>query len=351
MFHKTRILLTAYYLLIIMVISISFSITISNLLTNELHRGFQRLIIRYSHVQPSFESVTIPNLLEPGYLEAAEYRIRLSLLYINIFILGISSVAGYILAGITLRPIKTMLDEQNRFITDASHELRTPLTALRTSMEVYLRGKSHTFSEANDLIGSNLEEVQSLQLLADNLLTLTQFEQNSLTTTPHEIVSLTKVIEESCKKIEPLAHQKKIHIECNQVKEGFLKGDFLTFVQLFLIFLDNAVKYSSSNTTIEIASTTHDGNISIAITDHGKGIAKEQLVHIFDRFYRADTSRSKNTENGYGLGLAIAHRIIKFYAGSIEVTSELSRGTTFTLTFPRFKGRKPSVSSQGNEGK
>lgn len=336
MFRSAHIKLTTWYLTIIMVISIFFSLFIYHLLTNELDRGFRRFSMRVNQEQ-LINQRFFPRseLLESEYLELAKKRIGWTLVYVNLFILGLSGVAGYFLAGRTLKPIKTMLDEQNRFIADASHELRTPLTALKTSMEVHLRDKKRSLKNSDELIKNGLLEVNNLKLLSDRLITLAQYQKdegNKL----DEIISLKNAIKDACNKITPLAKEKQIKIE-NKSTDFYVKGDYKNFVEILIIFLDNAVKYSGAKSKVSILTTIKGNAVNIVIKDNGIGISEKNLPHIFDRFYRVDAARSKQNADGYGLGLSIAKRLIEIYKGSVEVKSKLSKGTVFSIAFPSVK--------------
>src|ERR1035437_8537799 len=186
MFHNARLKLTAWYLLIIMLISISFSSFIYFGATNEYDRIIRIEQYRVVHpMQPGIFLQRPPNQadlfsISPGQdnelVEWAKLRVLEALFGINVIILFLSALAGYFLAGRTLRPIKNMLDEQNRFITDASHELNTPLTALKTSLEVNLRNKKMDLTEAREVLKSNLEDVNSLQLLSEELMGVVMYK-------------------------------------------------------------------------------------------------------------------------------------------------------------------------------
>ena len=151
MFNSARLKLTAWYLLIIMTISVCFSLAIYFNLSRELDSNYQRLYHRYQ-IRSDFIPDDSPAPLPPidqGFIDASKEHIGLTLLFTNLLILVVSTSAGYFLAGRTLKPIKDSLDEQNRFVADASHELRTPLTALRTSIEVNLRDGAMTKEQAD----------------------------------------------------------------------------------------------------------------------------------------------------------------------------------------------------------
>jgi signal transduction histidine kinase len=247
-------------------------------------------------------------------------------------ILGGSAFAGYMLAGRTLNPIADMVDEQNRFITDASHELRTPLTSLKAEIEVNLRDPNLSLDQTKSILKSNLEEVNSLQVLSDGLIRLTQYQQgqNELSFTT---VQLSIVIKEAIRKVTNAAKTKHITIT-NDIRSVNLEGNQTSLTELFVIFLDNAIKYSPKQKTIHLTGKKNNGHIIIEITDQGIGIDEKDIPHLFDRFYRADKSRTKNAAPGYGLGLAIAKQIVDQHNGTIRVTSQLKKGTTFTIELP-----------------
>lgn len=328
MFQSARLKLTTWYLCIIMLISIVFSVALYNLSTREIQRIIRRVeFVRQQEHEISLQlPLNLPNVTD---LEESEQRLALTLVLINGIILIISGGAGYFLAGKTLRPIQKMVDEQNRFITDASHELRTPLTALRSEIEVNLRDENLTLDNAKNLLASNLEEVESLQDLSDNLLQLAQFQKPN-GTIPFDKIDLSGVIDDAIKKVNPLAKKKSIQIK--KLGNNYsVKGDKQSLTQLLVILLDNAIKYSNQKKVITVRTKSPDHSALIEITDQGIGIDKKDLDHIFDRFYRADTSRSKQKSAGYGLGLSIAKKIVDAHKGYIGVKSDRDKGTTFTI--------------------
>jgi two-component system sensor histidine kinase CiaH len=340
MFQKARIKLTAWYLLIIMVISASFSVAMYKALLSELDRVERMHRLRIENRLPQRPEIpsdlrdNLPQsfLLDPALLAQTKTHLVVILTLINIAILGVSAAAGYFLAGKNLKPIKEMVDEQNRFIADASHELRTPLTSLKTEMEVTLRDKKLTVPNAKKLITSNLEEVNKLQSLSDNLIMLTQYQKggNNLTI---ENLQLTHLVTESVKKVTTLAKTKGIKIK-NNVKNYKFEGNRQTLSQVIVIFLDNAIKYNPKETEVTLSSGKTDSQIIIKVSDNGIGINKENIPHLFDRFYRVDKSRTKTDVKGYGLGLSIAKQIIDKHNGSIKIESKIGKGTTFTVQLP-----------------
>lgn len=329
MFHSTRLKLTAWYLVIIMVISCLFSIVIYRGINTEFSRFERFQSARHERLEQEIGlPVPLTNSFDPQLIADARNRLKLTLLLINLGILTVAGAAGYFLAGRTLKPISDMVEEQNRFITDASHELRTPLTSLRSEIEVNLRDKNLNITEARKLLESNLEDVNSLQSLSDSLIRLTQYQKtnNGL---DFEKVSILSILAESIKKVMPLARVKKIQIK-NKVRDSKIVADRQSIGELFVILLDNAIKYSGPNTQIILSSKSSDSFVEVSIKDQGYGINKAEVPHLFDRFYRGDKSRTKTNATGYGLGLSIAKQIVNKHNGFIKVESEKT-GSVFTV--------------------
>lgn len=329
MFEVARLKLTAWYLLIIMLISIAFSLVIYNVLQAELARveRAQRLR-RQLQIPFGFREPVI----DPEVLQESQNRLQAILILINLMILGAAGVAGYFLAGRTLKPISEIVDEQNRFITDASHELRTPLTSLKSEIEVNLRDKDLSLQDARKLLTSNLEEVNNLQSLSDRLIHLTS-TQNYHDRDSFEKVSLLEAVNEAYRKVGNMAKHKNIAIKIN-VKGDFIEGDRQNLIEVFVILLDNAIKYSPEGQKVTVTSRKTDGKAEIKVADQGIGISRKDLPHLFDRFYRADKSRARLDVGGYGLGLSIAKQIVEKHHGSISVESKPGKGSTFTVILP-----------------
>lgn len=334
MFRSARIKLTAWYLLIIMTISITFSFVIYLRVNRDLSRleRIQRVVReqerRGESLLPQNLTVRSPRL-EPEMIRDVRIRTTTTLIIVNAIILIVSGFGGYFLAGRTLRPIAEMVDEQGRFVTDASHELRTPLTALKTEIEVALRDKKLNLTDAKILLKSNLEEVDNLQVLTESLIELVQY-QKSKGPVEFEYISLNALITQAVKKVTPLAKKKQVGIRVKD-HNGKILGDPRRLVELLVILLDNAIKYNRPSGTIKVSTVRTDHHVEILIQDNGVGIDAGTIPHIFNRFYRADSSRTKG---GYGLGLSIAKKIVELHKGSITVESKIGKGTTFTIHLP-----------------
>lgn len=330
MFHSARIKLTIWYIVISMSISIFFSCGIYFILHRELQRNERRMNFSIQMMSEDRGTFDREFMRRRNMVELTERAMALNLLYVNIIILIFSSLAGYFMAGRTLRPIQEIVVLQNQFVADASHELRTPLTSLKTAIEVNLRDKNIDLKQAKTVLQENLDDVNKLQRLSEHLLALASFKTNPVR--PSEKVDLASMLKLSVQSILYQAKEKNI-----SVKQSYEKvktaGDSKKLSDAFVIFLENAVKYSPPKTTIHVSLVHTDGHAKIQIKDQGIGIDKKDQQKIFERFFRADSSRSKST-GGYGLGLAIAKEIIDAHNGSIDVESELKKGTTFTVILP-----------------
>lgn len=332
MFKSARIKLTFWYLLIIMAVSFCFSAFIYRSVSLEFQRRLNaietRLELRRYGLRPPPGQVEF--FIED--LKEARRRVLLVLIYTNGVIFVISAAAGYFLAGKTLAPIEEALEEQKRFVADASHELRTPLTSMKTEVEVALRNKKLDLRGAKELLKSNLDEVDKMNNFSDYLLTLSRYEGGAHDL-PMEDVDLAEVARQAIERNAPQTKEKKIKIE-SQLNEVVVKGNPQSLVELISILVNNAVKYSPEGREVRVSVRGNKKHVSIEVADQGIGIDKKDIPHVFDRFFRADTARSKSKADGYGLGLSIAKSIVELHKGTTGVSSKLGKGSTFTVKLP-----------------
>jgi two-component system sensor histidine kinase CiaH len=334
MFKEARIKLTAWYLAIIMAISLSFSVVIYIGMSSELGRFEQMQAVRQQRVGRINLFLRGQGIPPPEELEAigaesignARLKMIEVLGSVNFAILVIAGLGGYFLAGRTLDPISEMVEAQKEFVSNASHELRTPLTSLKTEIEVALRDKKMNLSEAKSLLRSNLEDINKMHKLSDYLLKSSKYGGEG---TKLELgkVDLGVATLKAVKKLEPLAAKEKIKI-IKKISKVEVVGNEDTLVELATILIDNAIKYSGKEKTVEVK-----GGI-LEVRDFGIGITKRDLPHVFERFFRADTSRSKEKMDGYGLGLSIAKSIVDKHGGKIKVQSVVGKGSTFSVQLP-----------------
>ena len=341
MFHSARIKLTAWYLLIITIICVSFTVAMYQEMTVELDRI---KAMHRSRIERGLPNRLAPPIntnslfLDPNLVAETKMRLKIILAGIDVLIIGVSAGAGYFLAGKTLKPIGEMVEGQRRFIADASHELWTPLTAMKTEIEVTLRDKKLGLPSAKNLLSSNLEEVDKLKSLTDYFLTLSKY-QDTNNNLSWETFNLLPVAEEVCNRLQGLAKEKKVEIK-KDLAPVLLEANKVSITELVSILLDNAIKYSHPEGKVIIGLEEKRGNVQIKVEDFGIGISETDLPHIFNRFYRADLSRTKNVVKGYGLGLSIAKSIVDLHKGKIEAQSVVNKGSVFTVALPLKQSHK-----------
>jgi signal transduction histidine kinase len=339
MFHSARMSLTIWYVLILTIITTLFSIGLYRVSSIEIDRiakiNQQRMQRWIELGLPIPEERRLKNLLpfqDPELIEETKKRIAQQLILIDAVILALAGVGSYLLAGKTLKPIEEMLTDQKQFISDASHELKTPLTALKTSFEVYLRNTKRTRKDADTIMSESIEDVDRMTTLTDHLLTHAILEQKQFTAS--QKVALHEIVENAIKTTTPLAQKKELAIELHN-KTAYVIGDETMLTRMCVALLDNAIKYTPEKKQIIISITNEKKCVKLSLTDQGIGISKSSLPHIFDRFYRADQSRTKKEVTGFGLGLSIVKQIVDAHHGQIHVQSTQNKGSTFTVRLPR----------------
>ena len=329
MFQSAALKLALWYLGIILAISVSFSVVIYSVSSDDLQRNNSRQAGYFTNILGPGE-VDYYGQLRQNQLATDLRHLRTSLVFLNIFVAGVGGAASYALARRTLSPIEEALESQKRFSADASHELRTPLAAMKTEIEVALRDAKITKTEAVELLNSNLEEVSKLQSLSEGLLRL------ATRGTPLDLkgeASVKSAVEAAKTRYEKTAGAKKIKFKL-ALSDIAVRGDPQNLSDMVATLIDNAIKYSPSKSTVGLSSGRHGRQAFISVTDAGPGISEADLPHIFERFYRSDTSRNRSYASGYGLGLALAHKIAVLHGGHIEVKTTLGKGSTFTILLP-----------------
>ena len=230
-----------------------------------------------------------------------------------------------------LQGVDSAVRQLRQFVTDASHELRTPLAVLHGETQLLL-SKPRSAEEYRKILCMFDDEFKKLTRIVEGLFTLSMADAGQLHLAC-EPIYINEVLEEACALVTSRARTKGILITRNLDQEIAYFGDEAFLHQLFLIFLDNAIKYSSNGSTVRVTLANHDRSIRARFEDQGIGISSEHLPLIFERFYRAAPSSNGEAHSG-GLGLAIAQAIVRALGGSIECESTPGAGSIFTVILP-----------------
>ena len=232
--------------------------------------------------------------------------------------------------------LESSFNRITQFTADASHELRTPLAVMRTTTEVSLR-TSQTVADYREAQEDVLSELEKTSSLVEKLMLLARADAG-VETLQHSPVNVADCLREACKDGQILAEAKQLKFaEDIDAQELFIEGDSHALHRLFLILIDNAVKYTPHGGSITVGLRRSNGSALTEFRDTGIGISPDDLPNIFDRFYRADKARSREF-GGVGLGLSIARWVAQAHKGSIEVQSTLGSGSVFRVRLPLFQG-------------
>lgn len=226
--------------------------------------------------------------------------------------------------------LEDALAHNRRFSADVSHELRTPLTILRGELEPLVESPDLPAC-ALDAVGSSLEEILRMSNIVENLLEISKLDEHSLISrTP---VNLGTIARSTVEQMQLLAEDKQLTVETRLEEDVWVHGDRVRLQQVIVNLLDNAVKYTPPGKAIQLTVSTDKMRGVIEISDNGIGIPAECIPFVFDRFYRADKARSRES-GGTGLGLSIAKAICTAHGGSVSLQSHEGRGTTVRVELP-----------------
>ena len=261
---------------------------------------------------------------------AQKFAINLTIAFVGSIIVIL--IASYILSKKTLKPIIQSWKKQNQFVQDASHELRTPLAIIKAKQENLLEKPETKIIDNIEDINATLQETERLTKLIKELMELAKNDSKEqklnkekfmFDTEIKTIIDLYKEVAEteSKKFILNLEYNEEINADLNKIKE------------LIIILLDNSLKYTEENDTIEVKTYKKDNKCVLEVIDTGIGISKEAMEHIFERFYREEKSRERS-KGGMGLGLSIAHNIVELHKGSIKFDKNREDGTRVIVRIP-----------------
>jgi len=331
-------LTAAYAGILAIILLISSSITYSIFSARIGHR-FERM--RPPVVINSPGGTTVVTQADFGImLRAQDVRNDLinTLLLVNLQLLVLAIVASYFLAKFTLRPLKETYERQQRFLGDASHELRTPLAILHADLENELAGIKG--KDSSERAKSHLEEVKRMSSLVTDLLTLSRLDEaaESINTKKHlSSVNINDLVGKTTERLKQLAEKNDVNLTFRRPltnEEIIITSNEEQIALALTNIIRNAILYNKKNGNVVVSVTNDARTVTINVTDTGIGISEGDLRMIFDRFYRVSKSRSR-LSGGSGLGLSIVKSSIESLGGSVEIISELEKGTEVIINLPR----------------
>lgn len=324
--------LTAWYVMLLVTINVILAVVYFQIsIENTRHRLDSFYTLLLADIERNGIEAMTPEAydqMHADYIETASnsLMIRLSL-YIGVLLL-LSGLVSYYLSFITLRPVNKSHEAQKRFASDVSHELSTPLAAMKSEIEVALRDKTSTNKQLRSTLQSTLEEIETLSSVTESMLMMSRLENaNALKKQP---IDLRLTALEATYRFKGQASRIKL-----TGKSGvMINANEAIIIELFAILIDNALKYSPKDSTVKVRVYQKAMSPAFEVVNTGPGITTTDQAYIFDRFYRADSSRSHaGVDNGFGLGLAIAKQIATLHKASINVESRTNQRTTFTVIF------------------
>ena len=223
-------------------------------------------------------------------------------------------------------------ETMRRFVQDASHELRTPLAVIRGEADVAL-SRDRAAGEYRESLATIQQESQRLSRLVDDLLNLARADAGRVQLRVEQLY-LNDLLAECCRSVQPLAAARNIELQCRCAGDVPFRGDEGLLRRMVINLLDNAVRYTPPGGRVEATLEAQGADVRIRIADTGIGIAPEASQRVFERFYRADPSRSRQ-HDGFGLGLSIVKWIAESHHGQVELTSKPGEGSTFTVHLAR----------------
>jgi signal transduction histidine kinase len=321
---------------------------------------------------PALEPDTVVKGIAVEQVQQATLRQMLLISVIGLMLaVGLGSVGTYWLAGQALRPVQNLaevarrigvrelnerialecpqdeikvladafddmlarleraFEQQDRFVGDAAHELRTPLATLRTNLEVIQADPDATLSDYREMTFALERALTRLERLVAGLLLLASAEKQMA---PEE-VSLGPLLEEVLLELKPLADERQVSLHLDGEIGMGVRGDGRLLASAFGNLVENGIRYNHPGGKVTVSPCREGDWAMIAVADTGIGISEEEQAHIFDRFYRADRSRSRH-RGGAGLGLSIVAHVIQQHGGQVEVESTPGVGSTFTVRLP-----------------
>jgi len=261
-------------------------------------------------------------------------KLKLGMMLGGIIVSGLTAFGGMWLTKQSLKPIEKSFEKLKQFTADASHELRNPLAGIRACIEVMQSHPERIHPADIDKLKAIASGVNQITSLVEDLLLLARTDQNSIPlTTNLVIILLNELLEDLVEFLFYQAEEKGVQLILNMNNEIKIKGEGNQLWRLFLNLIENAIYYTDPGGKVTVCLEQQEKWVWVRIEDTGIGISPEQLPLIFDRLWRADQARNCR-QGGSGLGLAIAQTLAQNHQGEITVTSQLGKGSCFSVRFP-----------------
>jgi heavy metal sensor kinase len=226
--------------------------------------------------------------------------------------------------------IQKVVDAQRRFVADAAHEIQTPLTVLKGNLEVAFR-KPRKAAEYREVLVGNLREVERLINLSRSLITLAKLAGNEDVPQMRPL-ALEPVVDALVDELRPSAEDRRVRLRLESRPVPPILGDETQIKRLLINLLSNALRHTPAGGAVTVSLDRAGEAVRLAVCDDGDGIAAQHLPHLFERFYRVDSARSRDA-GGTGLGLAIVKEIVEVHHARIEVESDVGKGSRFIVSF------------------
>ena len=283
-----------------------------------------------------FYKTPTPYGLRIVLLDKSAENAYLQKLLLSFTVFGILALLAFfcisvLIARIAVKPVERSMLQQRQLISDMSHELKTPLSTVTTNTDIVLSRPKSTVAEESKWLGYIKDETARMTDMVNMMLILAKNDEKS-TKPCLTLIDFSSIILETALPFESL---------CFEKEKDFLEADEASIKQLAVILIDNAIKYSNPYGRIILSLRSQGEKAVLSVFNTGEPIPPEHLPRLFDRFYRVDNARSRES-GGSGLGLSIAKQIIENNMGCISVSSSMENGTMFSCTF---KKRKPKISN------
>ncbi|PFG05434.1 two-component system histidine kinase PnpS [Bacillus sp. es.034] len=318
-----------------------------NLEESQLKKVRYHEVIHYSEVNKLVEEIFMTEerlrkqILLPYKLDRKHYEV-----YGAPIIGNNDEWKGIVVVFHDITELKKLEQMRKDFVANVSHELKTPITSIKGFSETLLDGAMNDPDTLKSFLDIILKESDRLQSLIQDLLELSKIEKQGFQLFVEE-VEVAGLIEDVIPILKEKAKPKDISLQADFESRGTAEVDSYRLKQVFINLISNAIAYTPRGGNVSVKVQDDQDKVYVKVKDNGMGISQEELPRIFERFYRVDKARSRNS-GGTGLGLAIVKHIIEAHEGDIEVESELEKGTTFTVTLNKSSS---SISHGGNQGK